>query len=176
MSKKLLFIVFVLQIILLVIMSREAIAIDDYVTKKLAWGNPEKAASISDYGVTALMVSPYVLILNEKENRVKKAASVATIQFFNHALTGYVKRSVGRTRPNRENNKSFWSGHSANSAASAAIVCKLDKRYCLPAISMALSVGYFRIAAQKHWFTDVLSGLTVGYANGKYMPKLIINF
>lgn len=100
-----------------------------------------------------------------------------------------VKLSVGRQRPfvhygpasrphEPDDDLSFFSGHStfaAALAASSTTVAILHHRAAWPAIAatgatLALATGYLRIAADKHYLTDVVTGLVVGSAIGIVIP------
>ena len=79
-----------------------------------------------------------------------------------------------------DNNMSFFSGHTcvAFAAATAAgTVAKLRgyKNFWLPwliGLPIAALTGFLRMAADKHWFSDVLIGAAVGAANGYFIPTL----
>lgn len=79
--------------------------------------------------------------------------------------------------------RSFFSGHTSTSFASAALVCmhhlklKLlgpvgDLASCLGAEAVAATVSTFRIVGDMHYATDVLTGMVVGTALGVGIPLL----
>jgi hypothetical protein len=83
------------------------------------------------------------------------------------------------TRDTRK--KSFFSGHASLSAAGAGLACSHSLKRktwgestqarlipCAFGASIALTTGALRMASDKHWFTDVLVGLTVGGLIGYY--------
>jgi len=158
------------------IKATEANVIDRSIGKTLKWEDTKKAAKYSDYGVGTLMVAPYIYAASKKEDRVKRLSTVAIVQAFNYSLTGYIKRVVKRERPNKENNHSFWSGHSSNAMTGASLICAMNKASCIPAFALAGATGYFRLAAGKHHASDVIVGLGVGYMAGSYVPQLVISF
>ena len=117
-----------------------------------------------------------------------------TLSFF---ITASVKAIAGRERPyvrecdgsppsdancNDANRKlSFFSGHASAAAAGAGVTCAYAiKRKawgestaaqvfpCALGIGAAFTTGILRIAADKHWGTDVLVGLIVGGAVGYF--------
>ena len=107
-------------------------------------------------------------------------------------LTQAIKFSVGRQRPYAhfgdpnapvgvDDNASFLSGHSVLSfsiTASAGLICHWRGYWTEPyvwgaGIALSLSTEYFRIAADKHYFTDVLSGGALGLATGLLVPRLM---
>jgi len=69
-----------------------------------------------------------------------------------------VKRVITRTRPDGSDRQSFWSAHTATTAATIGGV-----RVAI-SVPLTIGVGYLRIAAGKHWLTDTLAGGVVGYA------------
>ena len=108
-------------------------------------------------------------------------------------VTGLVKISVRRTRPYLEfggddplyrdgsmDVTGFFSGHSSMSAsvaASTATLAFLRGRPGAPWIAVtggavALTTGMLRIAADRHYLSDVLVGLAVGTAVGILVPVL----
>jgi membrane-associated phospholipid phosphatase len=79
-----------------------------------------------------------------------------------------------------DDNLSFFSGHATFAfviATSSGTVASLRGYRLAPVIwatglTMATSVGYLRIAADKHYFSDVMTGLVVGSIVGVGMPLL----
>jgi len=114
--------------------------------------------------------------------------TVALSQVF----TQIVKFSAGRQRPfvhfaampqphDKDDNLSFFSGHSALAfgiATSAGMVAHWRHAKAEPVIwavgmSVAASTAYLRIAADKHYLSDVLVGSAVGVASGLTIPLLM---
>lgn len=110
-------------------------------------------------------------------------------------LNQLVKFLVGRERPfvhdlaasdklntksPGDNNLSFYSGHTMLgfvSAVSAGTVASLKGYRAAPLIwgtglTFAVATGYLRIAADKHYFSDVLTGAIMGSAAGFLVPWL----
>jgi hypothetical protein len=101
-------------------------------------------------------------------------------------ITQAVKLAAARSRPNaigcvggicggEDERMSFFSGHAALSATGAGLLCRnsIQKRVwgdalyqralpCAAGIGISLTAGILRIAANKHWATDVLVGWAVG--------------
>lgn len=79
-----------------------------------------------------------------------------------------------------DNNVSFYSGHTALSftlAAAAGTVASLRGYRLAPLVwgslmPLAAATGYLRIAADKHYFTDVVTGAIIGTAVGILLPVL----
>jgi membrane-associated phospholipid phosphatase len=111
------------------------------------------------------------------------------------SLNQLVKFAVARQRPfvrfrnfeetDREGESddylSFYSGHTAlafSTVAAAATVAQLRGYESAPwvwgvGVAGAASVGYLRIAADKHYLTDVLTGAVVGTLVGIAAPRLL---
>jgi membrane-associated phospholipid phosphatase len=81
--------------------------------------------------------------------------------------------------------RSFYSGHSAFTAAGAGLVCAhhthvplyggdfRDTGTCLASVGLTLLTGAMRITADRHWATDVLVGHVIGFTTGFLIPSLI---
>jgi membrane-associated phospholipid phosphatase len=81
--------------------------------------------------------------------------------------------------------RSYYSGHSASTATSAGLVCShhthlplygggwIDLGTCLLALAGTLATGTLRIAADKHWLSDVATGHLIGFGAGYFIPSLI---
>ena len=104
-------------------------------------------------------------------------------------LTQGAKYAVGRLRPDAwargtiespDDKVSFWSGHTSfafSTAAAATQIARLRGRsgwrwLGVATFSAAALTGYLRIAADRHWTTDVLAGAAVGTATGLVVPLL----
>lgn len=129
-----------------------------------ALGNvPEDALLIAEAGVVAADVTQLTKWLVGRERP------------FVHALRPEEKP---RTAQPSDNNLSFISGHTteafALAAASATIGAMRGYRWAPLAWSVggavAATTGYLRIAADKHWLTDVVMGMVVGIGIGVAVP------
>jgi membrane-associated phospholipid phosphatase len=102
---------------------------------------------------------------------------VARERPFVHALPPERKRLTAEPS---DNDLSFFSGHTALAfalATAAGTVTTMRGYRWSPAawsagLVAASGTGYLRIAADRHWFTDVLAGAVVGAAVGVFVPLL----
>lgn len=124
---------------------------------------------LSDFAVDALLI----------------AEAVALSQF----TTQLVKIAVGRQRPfahygggsqGPRDNISFYSGHTSlafSLAVSTGTIATMRGYRLAPAIwgtglAIAATAGYFRLAADKHYLTDVIAGAVIGSAFGFAIPYI----
>jgi membrane-associated phospholipid phosphatase len=92
----------------------------------------------------------------------------------------YGNHAPGRA-PDADDNLSFYSGHASlafSLAAAAGTVSTLRGYDSAPwvwagGMALATGVAYFRVAADKHYLTDVLTGAAVGTAIGIAVPRLL---
>ncbi|HEY1554822.1 MAG TPA: phosphatase PAP2 family protein [Kofleriaceae bacterium] len=87
----------------------------------------------------------------------------------------------GTLVPSEEDNVSFWSGHTSLTfalAVSAGTVTS-SRGYALAPVvwatglGLAAATGYLRIAADRHYATDALTGAVMGTLVGYAWPKLV---
>ena len=156
---------------------------DLYIRKYLVWknGDIDKAETISDILLYGAFIGTIPIIpIFSKNHYLDILRFNLDVLSLNGIITDIVKITAKRQRPDsyhgtRESNedsfRSFFSGHTSTAfalATSNAII--LTENYpqngsiiwtC--AISLAAATGYARIAADKHYFTDVLWGGLMGY-------------
>jgi hypothetical protein len=83
-------------------------------------------------------------------------------------LTQTVKYATHRERPDMSNNRSFPSGHAADTFAFAtALERHLGWRYAVPAYIFSGYVAASRLPADRHWLSDVVFGSAVGIIAGR---------
>jgi membrane-associated phospholipid phosphatase len=91
----------------------------------------------------------------------------------NVAYTELIKVTVGRERPNGQDERSFPSGHTSNAFAMAAVA---ERHYGwklgVPAYLVAGVVGASRIQQDKHYLSDVVAGATLGYIVGRTVVRV----
>jgi len=79
--------------------------------------------------------------------------------------------------------KSFMSGHTAMAFTAAGLVCSHhgslpiygggagDRAACYAAMGAATTVGALRMAADRHYFSDVIFGAGIGLISGMLLPQ-----
>lgn len=162
---------FSLLLFILVPVQVNANNMDRILAERVAWTETATAARISDVTMFSLMAAPYLLVDSKKQ-----MPTIFFTQAFNWLLTDVTKMRVKRVRPNGEDDRSFFSGHTSTAFTSAGLICSLNKEYCTEALVLAGLTGYLRMAATKHFFSDVVIGAGIGYAFGRYLPTILIGF
>ena len=150
------------------------------------------AAPLATFGTVALLTT-----LDDREDElVDNGIIIAETAVLALGVNYTVKALVGRERPDvhalapgdkastsdpAENNLSFFSGHSTLTmtlAVAAGTTASLRgyrhaRWVWAPAVPLALATGYLRIAADRHWATDVATGWAFGAAFGVGVPWLL---
>lgn len=166
----------------------------------LRWSNKGRADSISSY--EAYVFSPIVglmlLVVSDSDaspvRLIDDVLPVVETVAFVQVFTQLGKYAFARERPyarypdpshpitpGADNNSSFWSGHSVFGFAitsAAATVCHFRGYSTEPyvwaaGIALSVSTEYFRIAADKHYLSDVVVGGAIGLATGLLVPRLM---
>jgi hypothetical protein len=103
-----------------------------------------------------------------------RAAAYDTTQavLVNSFYTFALKSTTQRWRPDGSNRLSFPSGHTSNAFAIAAVWSgQYGAKAAVPGYFLAGLVGASRMASQKHHFSDVVAGATVGYLVGTTVSR-----
>jgi membrane-associated phospholipid phosphatase len=175
-------------------------SLDSSVRDALRWDDTSAANVASNLGayVVLPLVSLGLLALDtHREGRLDELPGdvlvIAEAVALNGALTQIVKFTAGRERPfvhalpaeqkpltgrPADNNVSFYSSHTSfafSLAVSTATVASMRHYRWAPVIwgvglVGAAAIGYLRIAADQHYFTDVLVGAAAGSAIGFAVP------
>jgi membrane-associated phospholipid phosphatase len=157
-------------------------ALDASIRNSLVWSNTRLASTLSDvmlYGV--MPTTAFLLPLATDHDYSRAALTIAEAAVVTGVVTQLAKFSFARARPyayygndytNPDSKMSFFSGHTSYSFAlslsSAMLLAESNPRYApliySASVALALIPAYLRIAADKHYFTDVLTGAIVGSA------------
>jgi membrane-associated phospholipid phosphatase len=134
-----------------------------------------------------------VLLFGRGESWAADLGAIGETVLANEAVTSTIKKYVARPRPlayqpntalDRDGTyTSFFSGHTSTAfAVSTAFANTYIKRHELTGKkalllrtgvwALAGTVGSLRVAAGKHYPTDVLTGAAVGISLGTFVPKL----
>jgi membrane-associated phospholipid phosphatase len=165
----------------------------------LKWGNTSNANTLSN--VTGYVLAPLSAVTltalasgdSTWRRRYDDVVPVVQSAIFVSLLQHVTKLGVARQRPyahfaapgtlvpSTEDNVSFWSGHTSltfSLAVSAGVVTTRRGYRLAPAVwatglTLAAMTGYLRIAADKHYATDVLTGAAMGSLVGWAWPTLV---
>src|SRR6266536_1162980 len=169
-------------------------ALDRSARAHLLWHDAEAASALSVglvVGVpVALAAADLVLARGDLHRAGQDALVVAEAVAVAGIATEVSKYAIGRRRPYAQaagvrhaadDDLSFVSGHTASAFAAAGAfgtVARLRGDAAWPWIygtgfAAAGFVGYLRVAADRHWLTDVASGALLGTAVGVAMPLLL---
>ena len=174
-------------------------AMDETITDGLSWSTPPYAARTADvtaFGVVPVLSFGALALSSGLEGRFGNfgadALLVAESLTVSSLVNQFVKFGVGRARPftirgdaemysdRADDNLSFYSGHTNLAfvlVVSAGTIAHLRNYDAEPyiwgiGIPIAAFVAYARIAAQKHYFSDVLIGAAIGSTIGFLIPWL----
>ena len=166
-------------------------------------GRVSDAVAIASMLQPLLIDSVIVAGLGDDNSDVAFQIGVISAQSYSVTLfmNGIAKRVFARERPygaacardpsytdnceDLDRYRSYYSGHAAMTATSAGLVCAhhthlplygggvADLSACLAAITGTLVTGTLRIASDKHWATDVMTGHLIGFASGYLLPALV---
>jgi membrane-associated phospholipid phosphatase len=171
--------------------------VDLQVRDTLVWTDTDRAGLYS--GITAYVIAPIsaisLLVLSDHDasaaRLIDDVLPVLETVAISQVLTQIVKFTVGRQRPyvrfetdagaTVEDNVSFWSGHSAlgfGITTSAGMIAHWRGYWTEPyiwgvGITLSLATEYLRMAADKHYLTDVLVGGLAGVGAGLLVPRLM---
>lgn len=136
--------------------------------------NPDVAMELSLMGLEAFAASTFVVVGTKR-------------------LIGRVRPGIGPCPGTTDDfscgsagaRTSFVSGHSAAAFTAAGLTCAnhayfelygstlLDTGACVAMLSVATTTGALRIAADKHYLSDVLAGAAIGFLAGYAVPVLL---
>ncbi len=178
-------------------------ALDNGVTGLLGWENRHAAATMSDitaFGAIPLATLGSLAFLSYGDERLDEMPLNALVMVqaltISSALNQTVKFIAGRERPfaaelspsekravdhAADNNLSFYSGHAnmafalAVSAGTIAWMRDYENQALVWGVGLPIAafVGYGRIAAKKHYLTDVMLGAAIGSGIGFAVPYFL---
>lgn len=123
-------------------------------------------ATISDVGVYTLLGTSLVVPVMHDDWEGLKQAGYSIGVASGIAFLG--KLAIDEERPDKSDSNSFPSGHTTRAFASATT---LYRRYGwkvgMPAYLLATLTGSARVAANKHYWHDVLVGAGIGIVSGR---------
>ena len=181
----------------------EGNAFDDRMRVELRWSDPETAHQLSNalvYGVAPASAFGLTALVGWRAGRAAdwpvNAFSVLEATILAADLTQLAKFHSGRARPYMrelggdmpgapesaaESNLSFFSGHTSfafSLAVASGTVASMRGYRGAPAVwgvglGAAALTGWMRVAADRHYATDVLTGALVGSAVGFAVPYLL---
>ena len=175
--------------------------LDDGFHEVTVWGDPGRAKRLSDvigYGVTPIGIGALLVYAgaNAAPRRVSRALddmiAMFEIVWGTQLVTQIVKISAARERPyahypteqsppsSQDDNLSFFSGHSSltfSIAVGAGLIAHRRGYRSEPVIwgaglALAATTAYLRMAADRHYFTDVLAGSAAGALGAALIPRL----
>ncbi len=161
-------------------------ALDEHVRDALRWSHPQDAQRASD--VIAKIAIPSLAAVDAWRstsswgNAARDALVVAEAAALTDLTTTVAKSGFARLRPGLPATPgqgsgayhSLWSGHTSLAFSVVVAQATQDTMRGDPAapwvwavgLTLASAVGYFRVAGDQHWMTDVLAGAAVGSAFG----------
>jgi len=166
---------------------------DVTVRDAVVWSDPRSAATISDLlvaGVPAGVVFYDVVAVGGTRAALPDLLIIGEAVALSGVVTQATKFVTARTRPYAlygtlpsegvDDHLSFYSGHTAiafSAVAAGGMLAKLRGDPAWPWVygigfTAAAATGYFRMASDKHWLSDVLVGAATGTVVGLAVPWL----
>lgn len=174
--------------------------LDDSLRGVTVWNDPGRAKRMSDivgYGLTPIGVAALFLFAstNTAPRRAIRTVDDLIVMFEivwgTKLVTQLVKISAARQRPyvnyrtepaplSQEDNLSFFSGHSSltfSIAVGAGLLAhrrgyRLEPVIWGTGLALAAATAYLRMAADRHYFTDVVAGGAAGALGAALIPRL----
>jgi membrane-associated phospholipid phosphatase len=167
--------------------------IDNAARNATVWSDPEAAHHISNGTafVLAPIGIPLLLAASSRANFLADFIPVLEAATYSALTTQLLKMTFGRSRPfvifrdpeippDVDDNTSFPSGHTtlaASIAVSAGVVAHrrgyaLEPVIWAAGITLTAATGYLRMAADRHYLSDVFTGAAIGTLAGFFIPRL----
>jgi membrane-associated phospholipid phosphatase len=170
-------------------------ALDRNARLHVRWDDTRLAGNISDVLLVATPLSlaavHYFALTNRDLDRFGEDALVVLEALALTAVaTDAAKYTVARRRPDAwaagvrtsaSDDNAFWSGHASGTFAAAAAFSTVAMLRGYPGwpwmsaagFTSAAAISYLRMAADRHWLTDVLTGAALGTGIGIAVPLLL---
>ena len=175
-------------------LSREDI---NWLDKGAIYNWDEKVSDISDWLVTATIVSPLTLFLSKDIRKDFQTVGIMYLEtlLLTSSIRSITKGFISRNRPyvyypdapmekklDVEAKRSFFSGHTATAFSTTLFMASVYSEYYPRskyksyiwggAILFSSLVGYYRYEAGKHYPTDILTGAIIGSTVGLLIPYI----
>lgn len=134
----------------------------------------------TQYAPGIIMLGMKALGVKSRSSWGRMITSDAMSTFIMASVVQSMKHTTNVTRPDGSDNHSFPSGHTATAFMTATMLTKeyghISPWIGVGAYTFATSTGLMRIANNKHWLSDVLTGAGIGILStelGYYLGGLI---
>lgn len=148
---------------------------DDFVHRKINEDTHSFHTSADDYLRYVPALAVYGLDwagVKGKHNFRDKTTVLLISGIFTAASVNIIKRSSNRMRPNRLNDYSFPSGHSATAFGTAEFLNQeygdVSVWYTVAGYGVATTTSVLRLYKNYHWFSDVIAGAGIGILSTKF--------
>ncbi len=146
----------------------------NYQVKDELRENIDKKITIDDFSQYAPIAAVYGLNiagLKGYHNFEDRTIILATSYLIMGITVESLKRIIKEERPDRSNNQSFPSGHTATAFMGAEFLWREYKDVSpwigITGYAVAAGTGFFRMYNNKHWLTDVIAGGGFGILSTK---------
>jgi hypothetical protein len=173
--------------------------VDRWARQQLLWKDPQSAALYGNLLIVAVPAGVAIALgamahaqgagFREGAEDILVISEAATITL---VLMQVAKFTTARARPDAwagsgstaaNSRMSFYAGHAAVAFAVAAAGTQVARMRGRPgwgwlsaaSFAGAAACGYFRIASDNHWLTDVVAGAAIGTAVGFTLPGLVLS-
>lgn len=137
----------------------------------------------AQYGQGACTVFVAVLLWQLERTHTGAAVAMLIATFGTSVVCMFIKRSLGRVRPNRENagqflgptlkhanfRESFPSSHSACAIAMTVVLAQLYPPAAITFWILGIGCAALRYVMDAHWPSDVLGGIALGAAFANFV-------
>ena len=128
-------------------------------TQPAAWPAHRKAADVASGVLVGANLAGATVEAWRAPDRKHALGCLALRNAIVYGATVTVKHTVSRWRPDRSDQMSFFSGHTAFAA--------VNQWTFSASIPITIGAGYGRAAANRHYWTDIGVGAVVGFVSRK---------